>query len=180
MSDEHGETARRRFVQLLGVGIGAGATIPATAAAGGQTGAAGDEADSEDDGLQTLESNARFSSTVSRIERAIEQRALTLVTTIDHAENAASVDQSLPPTTLLVFGNPEAGTPLMQASRSIGIDLPQKMLVWEDDGDVFVTYNDPRFLASRHDVDGLDDEIDAVANTLAEIAEAATGSEIGE
>lgn len=178
----HDETARRRFVQLLGIGVGSGIAISTAVSAGKQDGDTDDEGEQvdEDDGLQTLESNTGFSSTVSRAERAIEQLELALVATIDHAENAASVDLSLPPTTLLIFGNPESGTPLMEASRSIGIDLPQKFLVWEDDGEVFVTYNDPRFLAQRHDIDDMDDQIDGLADTLTEIAEAATGSEPSE
>ncbi|MEF8826247.1 MAG: DUF302 domain-containing protein, partial [Halapricum sp.] len=72
-----------------------------------------------DDGLVTVASDESFDATVDRITAAIEESPLTLVTTIDHAANAASADLDLPPTTLLVFGNPAVGTQLMQASRTV-------------------------------------------------------------
>src|SRR4029450_12973509 len=70
---------------------------------------------------------------------------------IDHAAGAAAVGMPLRPTELLIFGNPPAGTPLMQAEQTIGIDLPLKALVWEDaSGGVWIAYNDPAWLAVRH------------------------------
>lgn len=118
-------------------------------------------------GLVTVSSDQSFDATVERISSAIEGNdALTLVATIDHAANAESVGKELPPTTLLIFGNPELGTPLMQESRSAAIDLPQKMLVWEDDGAVSVTYNDPQYLAARHGIEGKDDVLETIAGAL--------------
>ena len=177
MAGERDETVRRRFVQALGMGVGFGMTSPALATATDRRESTDEEAKRADDhaGLETLESDADFSETLARVEDEIDRRELALVTTIDHADNAAAVDRSLQPTSLLLFGNPDVGTPLIQAGRSIGIDLPQKLLVWEDD-DVYVTYNDPRFLARRHDLDEVDDRIEGVAETLAAIADAATGS----
>lgn len=81
------------------------------------------------------------------------------MTTVDHAASAASVDKNRPPTTLLVVGNPEVGTPLMQSARSVAFDLPRKMLVWADDGAVKVTYNDPGYLADRPGIAGQDSGI---------------------
>lgn len=175
MTHDRTETARRRFVQLLGAGTALGI--------GGSTAvSAGDESDNhskqdddshtplDDPGLVTLESDADFETTVARVEPALEARDLLLVTTVDHAENAASVGEELPPTTLFLFGNPAVGTPLMQASRSVAIDLPQKLLVWEADGEVFVTYNDPQYLARRHDLEGVDNQIMGVAEALAALA----------
>ncbi|TYL40249.1 hypothetical protein CV102_01315 [Natronococcus pandeyae] len=118
-----------------------------------------------------------FETTVARLEDELEQRELVLVTTVDHAANAAEVGEQLPPTTLFLFGNPEVGTPLMQASRSVGIDLPQKFLLWEDDGEVFVTYNDPQFLADRHDLEGVDEQLERITGTLEELATAITRAE---
>jgi uncharacterized protein (DUF302 family) len=115
------------------------------------------------DGLVTVESDQEFDATVSRIEAAIEASPLTLVTTVDHAANAAAVDRDLPPTTLFLFGNPDAGTPLMQEGRSIAIDLPQKLLVWEDDEQVLVVYNDPQYLADRHGLENLADRLEGLA-----------------
>lgn len=112
---------------------------------------------------------------MSRVEPALEARELTLVTTIDHAANAASVGQSLPPTTLFLFGDPATGTPFIQADRSVAIDLPQKLLVWEDDGDVFLTYNDPRFLAERHGLDAADQRLATIADGLEELVAAIAG-----
>jgi len=130
------------------------------------------DADDADDGVVTVESDEAFDATVERVTTAIEDSEnLSLVTTVDHAANAESVDMELRPTTLLVFGNPAGGTPLMQESQSIGIDLPQKLLVWEsEDGTVNVSYNDPFFLAERHGVEGVDDLLDDTASALDSLA----------
>jgi uncharacterized protein (DUF302 family) len=122
-------------------------------------------------GLVTAESDDSFGDTVERIESAIEgNEALTLVTTVDHAANAESVGLELPPTTLLIFGNPALGTPLMQASRSVAIDLPQKMLIWEEGEEVFVTYNDPQYLAARHGIEDEEEIVEKIATALETLA----------
>ncbi|QRV15669.1 DUF302 domain-containing protein [Haloterrigena salifodinae] len=195
MTDDRSDTARRRFLKALGAGtaLGIGASTTATAGSDGDkpasttAAAGGDDADGpktalDDPGLITAESDADFETTVARVEPALEERDLLLVATIDHAENAESADMDLPPTTLFLFGNPAAGTPLMRASRSVAIDLPQKLLVWEADGQVFVTYNDPQYLARRHDLEGVDDQLTGVADALADLASAVagTGSSAGE
>ena len=119
-----------------------------------------------DDGLVTVASDESFEATVDRITSDIEESPLRLVTTIDHASNAGSADLDLPPTTLLVFGNPTVGTPLMQASRTIAIDLPQKMLVWEADEGTRVAYNDPTYLAERHGIDDQSDRLEQIRSVL--------------
>jgi uncharacterized protein (DUF302 family) len=124
------------------------------------------ETSADDDGLVTVRNDGSVDAVVDRIRAAIENSPLTLVTTVDHAANAASVEADLPPTRLLIFGNPAVGTPLMQASRSVAIDLPQKMLVWADDGHVKVTYNDPAYLARRHGIDGQDDRLQQISAVL--------------
>lgn len=121
-------------------------------------------------GLETITNDQGFDATVNRIKSDIERSPLRLMATIDHAENAAAVDMELPPTTLLVFGNPKAGTALMQKSRTVGIDLPQKMLVWEDDGQTKVTYNDPEYLADRHGIEGEQDRIRQARTVLERLA----------
>ncbi|MFC6942766.1 DUF302 domain-containing protein [Salinirubellus sp. GCM10025818] len=123
-----------------------------------------------DDGLVTVASEESFDATVERITADIEESPLNLVTTIDHAANAASADLDLPPTTLLVFGNPAVGTPLMQASRTVAIDLPQKMLVWEADEETRVAYNDPAYLAERHDIDDQSDRLEQIRSVLESLA----------
>lgn len=179
MTHESNGTARRRFVQLLGVGAATGVGISTAAADdGGSTGIGrADDGDGADGGpgLVTVESNADFETTVSRVEPALEAREMTVLTTVDHAANAASIDRSLPPTTLFLFGNPAVGTSLMKTERSIAIDLPQKLLVWEDGGDVFLTYNDPRYLAARHGFDAADERIATVADALEQLVAAIAG-----
>jgi len=125
---------------------------------------------SENDGLVTVTAEAGVEQTVDRITTDIENSDLTLMTTVDHAENAASVEMELPPTTLLIFGNPAAGTPLIQASRTVAIDLPQKMLVWDDDGQTKVTYNDPAYLATRHDIDEQSERLSQINSVLEGLA----------
>ena len=132
-----------------------------------------------DDGLVTVESDASVERSVERVKDAIEGNDdLGLMAEVDHEENADSVDRDLPPTTVLVFGNPELGTPLMQAGRTLAIDLPQKLLVMErEDGTVSVSYNDPEYLAERHGVEGQDDRLDTVADALSSLADVAAGRE---
>ena len=121
-------------------------------------------------GLVTVTVEEEFEATVDRIEADIEAAGLTLLATVDHAANAASVDRELPPTTLFVFGNPDVGTPLMRAARSVAVDLPQKLLVWADGSAVRVSYNDPTYLADRHGIDGQDDRLEAVGDLLRQLA----------
>lgn len=123
-----------------------------------------------DTGLVTVTSDDTVEATVQRITADIEETPLNLVTTIDHAANAAGADLDLPPTTLLVFGNPAVGTPLMQGSRTIAIDLPQKMLVWEDDEGTKIAYNDPTYLAERHGIDDQTDRLEQIRSVLDRLA----------
>ncbi len=103
------------------------------------------------DGLITRRSASDFPTTLARLHAVLEAKGVTIFARIDHAAGAASAGMALRPTTLLVFGNPAAGTPLMQAAQTIGVDLPLRALVWQDaDGTTFVTYNDPASLAARH------------------------------
>lgn len=125
-------------------------------------------------GLVTRESPHSVPETVTRLEEALEVDGLTLVATVEHDLNAANADLALPPTRLLIFGNPQAGTPLLQEARTIGIDLPQKMLVWREAGTVWVAYNDPVFLAERHGLDPQGEGITGIAAVLERLAEAAT------
>jgi len=96
-------------------------------------------------------SNHSVDQTVSRLETILRDKGITLFAIIDHSGEAAKAGMTMRPTKLLIFGNPKAGTPLMLASPSIAIDLPLKMLVWEDDyGQVWVSYNSPEYLIQRH------------------------------
>lgn len=127
------------------------------------------------DGLITVESAHSVDETQTQLERAIEENGLMLLTTVAHDQNAANADLNLRPTRLLIFGNPQAGTPLMQAKQTVAIDLPQKMLIWEDiDGTVWLAYNDPRYLMDRHGIAGMDELAKNISNALQGLAEAAT------
>jgi len=116
-------------------------------------------------GLISIRSSFGPEETMNRFEAAVSAKGLTVFARVDHAAGAASVGLPLRPTDLLIFGNARGGTPLMQSNQTIGIDLPLKVLVWQDpSGDTWLSYNDPGWLAKRH---GLGDETDATANALA-------------
>jgi uncharacterized protein (DUF302 family) len=128
-----------------------------------------------DDGLVTIESNHSVTDTIDRVAASLASKGVTVFARIDHAAAAASVDMPLRPTELLIFGNPKAGTPLMQSRQSIGLDLPLKVLGWQDQGGkVWLSYNDIGWLARRHGI-GADamPAIAALARFLADLAAAA-------
>jgi uncharacterized protein (DUF302 family) len=114
---------------------------------------------------------------MERLVVAVTNRGMTILARIDHAVAAAKVGMALRPTEVLIFGNPLAGTPLMQAAQTIGIDLPLRALVWEDDvGKTWLAYNDPAWLARRHAVElGADRVLGAMTDALAAVAKDATG-----
>jgi uncharacterized protein (DUF302 family) len=118
-----------------------------------------------DTGLATIQSRHSVKATIDRLEAALKEAGVGVFARIDHAAGAISVGMSLRPTEILIFGNPQAGTPLMQAHQTIGIDLPLKVLAWEDEGgNVWLTYNEPAWLAKRH---GLGNEVAGPVNALA-------------
>ena len=103
------------------------------------------------DGLVAIKSPHSPKDTTDRLEALLKQKGLTIFARIDHAVGAARVGQVLRPTEVLIFGNPQGGTPFMQCAQTVGIDLPLKALVWQDaSGQVWLGYNDPSFLAQRH------------------------------
>ncbi|MCB1910773.1 MAG: DUF302 domain-containing protein [Rhodocyclaceae bacterium] len=105
------------------------------------------------DGLIALKSSRSVAETMDRMETVAKEKGMKIFARIDHAAGAASVGAELRPTTLLVFGSPKGGTPFMQCAQTVGIDLPLKVLVWEDAaGQVWLGYNDPAWIAKRHEV----------------------------
>ena len=105
------------------------------------------------DGLIAVQSPHKPKDTMDRLESLLRQKGLTVFARVDHAAGAAKIGKSLRATELLIFGNPQGGTPFMECSQTVGIDLPLKALVWEDaSGQVWIGYNDPAFLAQRHGV----------------------------
>jgi uncharacterized protein (DUF302 family)/uncharacterized membrane protein YidH (DUF202 family) len=102
-------------------------------------------------GIVTIPGHQSVDGTVAKLEQVLQAKGVKLFALIDHSGEAAKVGMEMRPTRLLIFGNPKAGTPLMIASPSIAIDLPIKILVWEDgDGKVWISYNDPVYLQTRH------------------------------
>ncbi len=130
-----------------------------------------------DTGLITLQSPYDFATTLERLVKVLEDKHITIFARINHAAGAASVGLTLRPTTLVIFGNPTAGTPLMQAVQTAGIDLPLKALIWQDaDGTVNLTYNDPSWIAARHALAGTASQaVAGIAAALRSLAQAATG-----
>ena len=128
------------------------------------------------DGLVTCVSSFGPKETMDRLAAAVTNQGISILARIDHAAAAAEVGMELRPTEVLIFGNPRAGTPLMQAMQTTGIDLPLKALVWRDEGGTTrLAYNDPRWLAKRHGIDaGLDRIVAAMADVLAAVAKEAT------
>lgn len=124
------------------------------------------------EGIITLVSQNDFLTTYNNLRNAISDNTdLSIITEVNHQANAQSVNMSLNPTRLIVFGNPNAGTPLMQNSQITGVDLPQKMLVFEEaNGTVKVSYNDPDFLVERHSITGNEALLTNINNLLLNLA----------
>jgi len=98
-------------------------------------------------------SNHSVDQTVEKLKGILAAKEVTLFALVDHSGEAEKAGMKMPPTKLLIFGSPKAGTPLMLAAPSIAIDLPLKTLVWEDaQGKVWVSYNSPAYLQERHGV----------------------------
>jgi len=103
------------------------------------------------DGLIAVKSPHSAKVTMDRLEDIVKKRGLNVFVRVDHAAGAAGVGKTLRPTEVLIFGNPQGGTPFMECAQAVGIDLPLKALVWEDaSSQVWLGYNDPAWLAKRH------------------------------
>ena len=130
------------------------------------------------DGLLSLESHFDPQQTLARLEAEAKAKGLTVFARFDHAAGAATVGMPLRPTTVLVFGGPKGGTPLMQASQLVGLELPLKVLVWEDATDkTWLSYVDPANLAKRY---ALPPETATVVGNLAATLKALTAKAAGD
>jgi uncharacterized protein (DUF302 family) len=122
------------------------------------------------DGLITVSSSFGPEETMKRLEAEVRAKGMTVFARVDHAAGAAEAGLPLRPTDLLIFGAARGGTPLMQATQTIGIDLPLKALVWQDEeGKTFLSYNDPAYLTHRH---GLADQVKPVVDTMTGVLKA--------
>jgi uncharacterized protein (DUF302 family) len=129
------------------------------------------------DGLITVPSSSGPKDTMARLEADVKAKGMAIFAHIDHAAGAAAVGLSLRPTDLLIFGNAKGGTPLMQSAQTIGIDLPLKVLVWQDAANrTWLSYNDPAWLAKRH---GLPPAAEATVTALSAMLRALTAAAAG-
>jgi uncharacterized protein (DUF302 family) len=104
-------------------------------------------------GIVSIVSRHSVDQTVEKLQSLLQAKGVTLFALVDHSGEAAKAGMQMAPTKLLIFGSPRAGTPLMLASPSIAIDLPLKILVWQDnEGKVWLSWNSPEFLARRHEL----------------------------
>ncbi len=127
--------------------------------------------------LTAIESKASVKETADRLVKALEDKGIKIAARVDHAAGAKSVGLDMPPAEVIMFGNPKLGTPLMLANPEIAIDLPMKMLVWQDKaGKVWVGYVAAEILKARHALTGNDEAIKAMSGALATFAKAAAGA----
>jgi uncharacterized protein (DUF302 family) len=123
----------------------------------------------------SMQSSHDVKATADRLENTLRAKGMTVFIRINHAQGAQNVGKKLRPTELIIFGNPKVGTPLMQCSQSVAIDLPQKALIWENEaGQVWLSYNDPKYLAKRHGIKGCVEVIKQIQNALSNFAKQAT------
>jgi uncharacterized protein (DUF302 family) len=131
--------------------------------------------DNADAGLVTLPSAHSATETVDRFKALLAARRIQVFADIDHAAGAKEVGLSLRPTRVIIFGNPVAGTPLMQSRQTIGLDLPLRVLIWEDEaGKVWLTYHRPESLAWSYNVIDRHEAVDGLSGGLATLAREAT------
>jgi uncharacterized protein (DUF302 family) len=132
-------------------------------------------------GLITIPSQHSVKDTLDRLEATLKSKNIAVFARIDHGAGAAAVGMALRPTEVLIFGHAKAGTPLMQAAQTAGIDLPLKALAWQDEaGKVWVSYNDMSWLARRHELPAAaEPTVAALAATIAGLCAAAAGGSAG-
>ena len=130
-------------------------------------------------GLITIQSDYSVKETIDRVASIVQSKELTVFARIDHADNAAKQGMQLRPTELIIFGNPKAGTVLMQDRQTSGIDLPVKALAWQDEqGKIWLTYNDTNWIANRHELtEKSDSMVKAIEEGMALVSNRATKKE---
>lgn len=127
------------------------------------------------DGVVSVPSAYNVVETGDRLESVLGEKGMTIFKRIRHSEGAGKVGIDIRETELIIFGNPKVGSLLMKCQQSVAIDLPQKALVWEDDeAQVWLSYNDPRYLEKRHDMSGCEEIISKIEKALAGIAQSAS------
>jgi uncharacterized protein (DUF302 family) len=130
----------------------------------------------QQDGMVRVRSLRTMEATVSALDSLLAARNLTIFARVDHAANARGVGMELRPTVVFIFGNPMVGTLVMQCGQTAGMDLPLRLLIWQDDaGAVWIGYEDPSRLAARHGIAGCAEPLERMKTGLAGLARAAAG-----
>jgi uncharacterized protein (DUF302 family) len=126
-------------------------------------------------GLVTVESSHDVPTTTDRLLAALDEKGMTVFSRIDHAAGAEKAGMSLPPTELVIFGNPKVGTALMSCGQTVAIDLPLKALIWQDsEGVVRLSYNTPAWMADRHHLGECGEVLEKIDGALSGFAQKAT------
>lgn len=129
------------------------------------------------DQIQTIESKYSVKESLDRLSAILTKKGIRVMARVNHAAGAKAAGMKLPPTELLIFGNPKLGTPLMQTNRMIGLDLPMKVLAWQDKaGKVHLAYTTPAALQARHAVAGRDKIFATMTKALAGLTGKAAGA----
>jgi len=126
-------------------------------------------------GIIKIKSAHSVSQTINKLEAVLTKKGMTIFKRVNHSAGADKVGLQLRSTELLIFGNPKVGTPLMLCSQTAALDLPQKALAYKDEtGQVWLAYNDPAYMAKRHDIKDCDAAVQKVTNALAKFARIST------
>jgi len=129
----------------------------------------------QSEGVIRVKSKHSVAATVDNLESALKSKGMTIFKRVSHSGGAEKVGLELRPTELMIFGNPKVGTPLMQCGQLAALDLPQKALIYEDEtGQVWFAYNDPQYIAGRHNITACDEVIERITRALASFSRAAT------
>ena len=129
-----------------------------------------------DSGLISKKSKYSTSETLDRLSDVLKKKGIRIFARVSHDKNAEGVDLKLRPTELLIFGNPKLGTHFFTSNQTAGIDLPMKALAWQDKkGQVWLTYNDPKYIAKRHDIEDRDDIVKKMSGALGKMTDIAVG-----
>lgn len=124
--------------------------------------------------LISVASTHSVKETADKFASIVEKKGLTLFARIDHQKNATGINLDLRETEVIIFGNPKVGTPLMQCTQQVAIDLPQKVLIWKDaDNKVWLSYNNPEYIKQRHNIEGCDKVLAKISNVLSALTNAA-------
>jgi uncharacterized protein (DUF302 family) len=126
------------------------------------------------EGLIDVKSSFGVEETGDRLDNVLKEKGMTVLNRVKHSDAAKNVGIELRETELIIFGNPKVGSPLMKCQQSVAIDLPQKVLIWKDrEGNVWISYNNPRYLEKRHNISNCEAVISKIEKALAGISKTA-------